>query len=149
MGCGITRCPRVCAWILRLVFRLCVVPGSCAWNFLPHGRRRVDFLLGRLAALSMRGRALKFRSHRRRDGERRLSGSACGDFLTAEQAVRRNFRRTRSPNEKEKSFFVLRLQGTGGKLYPSPWRALLQPDKSSARQQANSKAAVLCRQADR
>ncbi|KAJ1214394.1 hypothetical protein NDU88_002013 [Pleurodeles waltl] len=41
--------------------------------------------------------------------------------------------------------FSSRLQGTGGKLYPSPWRALSQPDKSSARQQANSKAAVLCR----
>ncbi|KAJ1188872.1 hypothetical protein NDU88_005629 [Pleurodeles waltl] len=61
MDRGITRCRRVCAWIPRLVIRLRVIPGGCAWNFLSHGRRRVDFLSGSRAALSMRGRASKFR----------------------------------------------------------------------------------------
>ncbi|KAJ1166354.1 hypothetical protein NDU88_006758 [Pleurodeles waltl] len=41
---GITRCPGVCAWNPRLGFRFRVVPVGCAWNLLPHGRRRVDFL---------------------------------------------------------------------------------------------------------
>ncbi|KAJ1130274.1 hypothetical protein NDU88_008628 [Pleurodeles waltl] len=79
--------------------------GGCAWNFLSHGRRRVDFLSGSRAALSMRGRASKFRSPRRRCVERRLSRSACGEFFTMEQAVRLIFQHTRRPVEKEKSFW--------------------------------------------
>ncbi|KAJ1211024.1 hypothetical protein NDU88_006386 [Pleurodeles waltl] len=101
----ITRCPRVCAWILRLVIRLRFVPGGCAWNFLSHGRCRVDFPSGSRAVLSMRARVLNFQSHRRRRVERRLSGSVCSEFFTAEQAVRRTFRHTKTPNEKEKSFW--------------------------------------------
>ncbi|KAJ1179139.1 hypothetical protein NDU88_004375 [Pleurodeles waltl] len=83
---------RVCAWILLLVFRLRVVLRGCASKFRSHGRRRVDFpwksgdvvlarpcvgslvsrqascrfLLGSRAALSLRGRASKFRAHGRR-----------------------------------------------------------------------------------
>ncbi|KAJ1164504.1 hypothetical protein NDU88_004941 [Pleurodeles waltl] len=33
------------------------------------------------------------------------SASVCCDFLATEQAVRRNFRRMKSPNEKDKSFW--------------------------------------------
>ncbi|KAJ1131355.1 hypothetical protein NDU88_009692 [Pleurodeles waltl] len=105
MDRGITRCPRVCAWIPRLLIRLRVVPGGCAWNFLSHGSLRADFLSGSRAALSMRGRVSKFRSHRRRHVERRLSLSTCGEFFTAEQAVRQIVWHTRSPVEKEKSFW--------------------------------------------
>ncbi|KAJ1177646.1 hypothetical protein NDU88_002898 [Pleurodeles waltl] len=136
---------RVCAWILLLVFRQRVVPRGCASKFRSHGRRRVDFSLEV-------GRRCPCEAVRRSSGRpegvasisvgvRRFShrGTSCASKISAHEASKC----------KREVFLVLRLQGTGGKLYPSPWRALVQPDKSSARQQANSKAAVLRRKADR
>ncbi|KAJ1142773.1 hypothetical protein NDU88_009086 [Pleurodeles waltl] len=116
-----------------------------ASKFRPHGRRRVDFSreVGRRcpceAVRQSFGRPEGVASIS--VGVRRFScrGTSCESKISAHGASK----------WKREVFLVLRLPGTGGKLYPSPWRALLQPDKSSARQQANSKAAVLCRKADR
>ncbi|KAJ1103807.1 hypothetical protein NDU88_001228 [Pleurodeles waltl] len=65
--CGSRRLPDV-PGLLRgflLVFRLRVVLRGCVSKFRSHGRRRVDFSSGGRAALSLRGRASKFRSSQR------------------------------------------------------------------------------------
>ncbi|KAJ1151532.1 hypothetical protein NDU88_004312 [Pleurodeles waltl] len=65
----------------------------------------------------------------------RRSASVCGDFLAAEQAVRRNFQHTKSPNEKEKSF-------SGPETSGNRRQALSKPlENTSAARQEFSKAA--------
>ncbi|KAJ1129524.1 hypothetical protein NDU88_007892 [Pleurodeles waltl] len=115
VGCGITRCPGVCAWILLLVFRLRVVPRGCASKFRSHGRRRVNFPSGSRVALSLRGRALKFRSPRRR----RVNQRRCAPFF--------------SPRNK------LCIEILGARRDQMKKRSLFGPETSGNRRQALSK----------
>ncbi|KAJ1154148.1 hypothetical protein NDU88_006902 [Pleurodeles waltl] len=112
---GITRCPRVCACILRLVFRLRDVLGGCAWNFLSHGRRCIDYPSGSRAALSLRGRASKFRLPRRR----RVDQRRCAAIF--------------SPRSK------LCVEMFGARRVQMKKRSLFGPETSGNRRQALSK----------
>ncbi|KAJ1103264.1 hypothetical protein NDU88_000691 [Pleurodeles waltl] len=70
------------------------------------------------------------------------SGSVCSEFFTAMQAVHHfsrlcvKFSPHKESSCRSEVFLVLRLQGTGGNLHPSPWRALL----NTAREQQGSRA---------
>ncbi|KAJ1149005.1 hypothetical protein NDU88_001826 [Pleurodeles waltl] len=116
-------------------------------NFLPHGRRWVDSSLeARLCrsgsavrhfsgpCVEFPSAALALRRSSRCKVKLCCSGLTCGEIFTTVQAVRRFWQ----ASCKDEVFLVLRLQGTGDKLYPSPWRALLHHTQRAAGQQQGS-----------
>ncbi|KAJ1218169.1 hypothetical protein NDU88_005752 [Pleurodeles waltl] len=68
------------------------------------------------------------------------SRSVCGEIFTTVQALRSFWQAVHRISPHKESFLVLRLKGTGRKLYPSPWRALPQPEssKGTGQQQGSS-----------
>ncbi|KAJ1163727.1 hypothetical protein NDU88_004180 [Pleurodeles waltl] len=120
VGRGVFRRPGVCTWNPGLVVRLRVVPVGCAWNFLPHGRRCVDFLSGSRVELSR-----QVRSHRRRRADLFLAGSR--GVFPVRRAV--NF----SPQSK------LCVEFFGAQGVQLKDRSLFGPETSGNRRQALSK----------
>ncbi|KAJ1164518.1 hypothetical protein NDU88_004955 [Pleurodeles waltl] len=104
--------------------RLCVDLVGRVSKFRSYRRRRVDLFLAKSSVVVPGRRAVNFSPWNR----------LCVEFSPHKES-----------SCKREVFLVLRFQGTGGKLYPSPWRALLHRSQGTARQQGNSKAAVLQR----
>ncbi|KAJ1198116.1 hypothetical protein NDU88_001960 [Pleurodeles waltl] len=112
--------------------QLCVDPVGCASNFLPLRWLSIDLLLAKSDHLVPVRRAVIFSPQ----------GMLC--VVSGRRCI--NSRSTGSSFCRNEVFLVLRLQGTGGKLYPSPCRALLstvreqQVSRTTARQQSFSES---------
>ncbi|KAJ1199570.1 hypothetical protein NDU88_003404 [Pleurodeles waltl] len=129
---------RVCAWILRLVFRLRVVPQGCASKFRSHSRRRVDFPSRSRAALSLRGRASKFQSPRRR----RVDQRRCAAFFSPRNKLCVKIFSARRVQMKKRSLFGPETSGNRRQALSKPlestFTARQEFSKAAGQQQGSS-----------